>query len=52
MEVKTAFDELMSKLDTAKRTINEPEDMLVETSKTDRQIETGKGTEYLRTVGQ
>ena len=54
--MKNGFDRLISRLDTAKGTISEPEEMSVETSKTKMEIKNLKKaqerTKYPRTVGQ
>ena len=49
-ETKNDFDELVSRLNTAKKRTSELEGMSVETSQTEKQRQ--KGTEHLRTMGQ
>ena len=49
--MKIAFDGLIRRLNTAEERISELEDMIVETSKTEKQ-RGKKKTEYLKTVGQ
>ena len=54
IEMKNALDELISRLDTDEERISKPEDVSIETSKTELQREKLMkfGTDYLRTVGQ
>ena len=54
IEMKNAFDELISRLDTDEERISKPEDVSIETSKTElhREKLMKFGTDYLRTVGQ
>lgn len=57
--MKSAFDGLIVRLHTAEKRISEPEDSLIETSKTEKQTKEQKNTgeknprtERSRTVGQ
>ena len=58
MEMRTAFDGLMGRQDTAQKRISALEHMLIEISKTEKETEDFKKrqkkprTEYPRTVGQ